>query len=107
MSFRAKKARCLLLDLGADPSAKAVKGRLDILGIETVTMMADNSVAGLKLITTAQPDLLILGDDSSINDADLAKLPKPPILRKAKVFQGDIIAEMTEILNLINERVES
>ena len=102
-AFSVKKTRCLLLDLSIDQSAKAIKPWMDVFGLEVAAMSADDIPDGIKLIETAQPDLLVLGNTVMIDEIDLSGLSTMPILRKADAFQGDIILEMKSILDVMNK----
>jgi methylmalonyl-CoA mutase len=102
-AFATKKVRCLMLDVGADQSAKDVKRWIDIFGLEAAAMSAENKDDAIKLIQTAKPDLVVAGDKLMLADKDGAGLKKTPIIRKANDFKADIIAEMTSILTVLNE----
>jgi methylmalonyl-CoA mutase len=105
--FTAKKVGCLLLDIGASQSAKAVKRWMDIFGLEAVAMNADDKKGAIKLIQTAKPDLVVAGDELNLTKKDGAGLDKMPVIRKAKDFNKDIIAEMTSILKALDEESSS
>ena len=104
--FRKKKAKCLLLDLATNNSAKSVKRWVDIFGFESPSMSVDDANAGIELINTAKPDLVILGESLAISENEISK-EITPIVKRSTDFSNNIIDEMSSILKLLEKRLMS
>ena len=100
----AKKAKCLLLDLGTNNTAKSVKRWIDIFGFESAFMNVDDANAGVELINTAKPDLVVLGEGLIISENKISDKNVMPILKNSSDFTSNIIEEMSSILKLLEKR---
>ena len=100
-AFQKLKSKCLLIDLGENHSARTTKRWFDIFGFETAAMSAESFEAGLKLIETAQPDLVIMGKE--MTGAEGKKEDLKTIVKSSDDFSGNIIAEMKSILKMMNK----
>ena len=102
-AFQKLKSKCLLIDLGENHSAKNTKRWFDIFGFETAAMSVESFEAGLKLIETAQPDLVIMGKEMTGAEGKKADLDINTIVKSSDDFSGNIIAEMKSILKMMNK----
>lgn len=104
--FRKKKFKCLLLDLSTNNSAKSTKRWVDIFGFESASMNVDDANAGVKLINTAKPDLVVLGEGLVISENEISN-EITPIVKRSTDFSNNIIDEMSLILKLLEKRLMS
>ena len=104
--FKKKKAKCLLLDLSTNNSAKSTKRWVDIFGFESASMNVDDANAGVELINTAKPDLVVLGEGLVVSENEISN-EITPIVKSSTDFSNNIIDEMSSILKLLEKRLMS
>ena len=70
-------------------------------------MNVDDANAGVELINTAKPDLVVLGEGLVISENEISNKNIAPIVKRSSDFTNNIIDEMSSILKLLEKRLMS